>query len=151
MENCPSCKAKCQPQDTQCPACGLIFAKWEARQRLSLGLAPAAIPPAPRTKAWALIQRGVTAFVLLFLLWESFTLTLATALNRGISQALFGIVVVFGLAWLLERELKGIRRVWRGEEVPSGPGKLAASLAIVSVVAFIGFIALAFMYFPAQH
>jgi hypothetical protein len=32
MTNCPSCKAALKPDDKECPACGLIFAKWEALQ-----------------------------------------------------------------------------------------------------------------------
>lgn len=143
--NCPSCHALCQSSDQQCPACGLIFSKWEARHKSAAPSPDAAA--APRSRVWALLKRGLTAFVLLACLWEAFAFTLAVGWGRGFGQAAGGVVVVFILAWLLERQLQGLRRIWRGEEAPTGPGSLAGGVAGLLAAAFVGFVIMCLPYF----
>jgi HEAT repeat protein len=86
-------------------------------------------------------------FVLFFLLWEVFAFTAAAGINRGWGQALGGIGATFILAWLLERQLKGMLRIWRGQEAPTGPGRLAGTLTILAAAAFAGFILMCLPYF----
>jgi hypothetical protein len=44
---CPKCKVPCPEGAAVCPACGLIFAKWQAHHAAQASAGPAATPATP--------------------------------------------------------------------------------------------------------
>jgi hypothetical protein len=55
---CPSCSAKAPPEATECPSCGVVFAKWKKRRERdeeiareekarAIAVLEAGVPPAP--------------------------------------------------------------------------------------------------------
>ncbi|MDE2510707.1 MAG: zinc ribbon domain-containing protein [Elusimicrobia bacterium] len=59
---CPNCAAEAPEGATDCPACGLVFAKWKGLQErkerdAASALAAAEAPPAPASNPW--VGRGI--------------------------------------------------------------------------------------------
>ena len=64
---CPSCAAPCGEEAAECPACGLIFAKWRDRQEKERLAAVEALEGAAKPKAAAnpWVGRSVAGVVVL--------------------------------------------------------------------------------------
>lgn len=105
------------------------------------------MPTPPRSKAWALTLRGIIVLLLVGLVWEGFMYTLAMFWARSIGPALIVLLLTCGLSWLLEMELKAMRRIWRGDQTLGGPGRTAAVLAGVVAIWLVLFLLMCLPYF----